>query len=206
MDILTDIQMKPVKLSEVLMGEDSDDLKCWQDKRFKECEQNLERQKGHGDRGGKAPSWPDLHLEVFRAEGLRYPPEMDLLYTDEERRMLSVLQPRCQEVVAFYDMKFGRITEGEEIIDVSQSNNRIASGRDVLPCALPKGIPWARHRFRVIEPNETLACQGLGLRSFDSLDTFTRAELQSLSGNAFSGNTVMACALAALVAFDAEDD
>ena len=66
---------------------------------------------------------------------------------------------------------------------------------------LAQGRPWARRRFRIVEPNETLACQGLPRKTFQELENFTRSELQSLAGNAFSGNTALACSLAAWVAF-----
>ena len=115
--------------------------------------------------------------------------------------MLTLLPLRSQDIVAFHDLKFGRVTEGEEIIDVSQSLGRIAVAQDAIPCTLPKGTPWARRRFRIVEPNETLACQGLPRKTFQELENFTRSELQSLAGNAFSGNTALACSLAALVAF-----
>ena len=197
LQVLDDIKMKPVSLFQVLMDEDSEDLAAWQKARFAELEELHEKEL----KQAREHKWPDKHKEIFRAEGLRYPPEFPMIYNQEELRMLTVLPARAQDIVAFYDLKFGRVTEGEEVIDLQASLDRVARAKDAIPCTLPKGIPWARSRFRIVEPNETLACQGLHRKTFEELENFTRNELQSLAGNAFSGNTALACTLAALVAF-----
>ena len=124
-----------------------------------------------------------------------------MIYNQEELRMLTVLPVRAKDFVAFFDLKFGRITEGEDVIDVGSSLDRVPRAQDAIPRTLPRGIHCARRRFRIVEPNETLACQGLHRKTFEELEDFTRNELQSLAGNAFSGNTALACTLAALVAF-----
>ena len=82
-----------------------------------------------------------MHKEIFRVEGLRYPPELPMIYNQKELRMLTLLSPRSQDIVAFHDLKFGRVTEGEEIIDVSQSLGRVAVAQDAIPCTLPRGAP-----------------------------------------------------------------
>ena len=71
LQVLDDIMMKPVKLNQVLMDEDSEDLAAWQMARFADLEEPREMR---GQRLDLNSKWPFKHKEIFRAEGLRYPP------------------------------------------------------------------------------------------------------------------------------------
>ena len=120
------------------------------------------------------------------------------IYNAAELQALAVLPTRAKEVVAFWDLRSGRADGFEEVIDVGQSINRITSAKDAIPCCMPRGLLWLRRRFRLVEPNESLAFQGVRLRKFVEVADFSPSELQSLAGNAFCGNTVAAVTAAAL--------
>ena len=62
--------MKPVSLFQVLMDEDSEELAAWQKARFAELEELHEKEL----KQTREHKWPDKHKEIFRAEGMRYPP------------------------------------------------------------------------------------------------------------------------------------
>ena len=91
------------------------------------------------------------------------------------------------------------VVEHKLSCEISPANQRwILQQCSPPPAILYEGV---LEFARIVEPNETLACQGLPRKTFQELENFTRSELQSLAGNAFSGNTALACSLAALVAF-----
>ena len=113
---------------------------------------------------------------------------------------------RAQEIVAFWDLKYGRIPSGgnEVVIDTSQSINRVPHLENGLPCVTPGCAFWLRMRFRRLEPTECLAAQGVVLLPFQFhalASYFSRAELLSLAGNAFNLNSCMAVTLATMIAF-----
>ena len=111
-------------------------------------------------------NWPEAHAEFYRSHGHRYPPVLEIMYTPAERKVLaSEFTRRCQEIVAFFDLEYGRIQEGEpeQVIDVSQSINRCPRMTDGFPCVTPNGTPWMRKEFRRVDPIECLATQGVPL-------------------------------------------
>lgn len=149
-------------------------------------------------------AYPQLHREHYQMQSLRYPPTLQMMYSQEELRSLAKLSRRAQEIVAFFDLVRGRATDYEEVIDLSQSLHRITSARGCIPCCLPRGILWLRQRFRLVEATEALAFQGIRRRTFAEVGgSFTPAELHALAGNAFCANTVMACTIAAFAVFPA---
>ena len=81
----------------------------------------------------------------------------------------------------------------EKVIDLSQNLDRVTQGNDCTPCILPRGILFARRAFRLVEPNERLHLQGMPLLSKYDLAGFSQAEVSDLAGNAFSGQSVLAC-------------
>jgi hypothetical protein len=98
-----------------LPSQDDSDLAEW----LAECENGMgdmsdfdlesahEKQLAHAVANGN--SWCALHRETFIQAGFRYPVCWPLHYTSEEMRRLGPLPARCREIIAFFDLKEGRI-------------------------------------------------------------------------------------------------
>jgi len=210
--VLQQLELSPVSLDSILLPESSQDLKDWQASRLlsephddrSDEEDVLYEPAGGANKADKA-NWPELHGQHFRSVGLRYPICLEMLYTTEELRVLrQELSPRSIECVAFHDMLYGRVGKDnrEEIIDVSQSINRVPRVIGGAPCTVPRGLQWLRKRFRRVEAVESLAFQGAPAPTFAEVAAdFSHAELQSLAGNAFNAHTCMAMLVAAMVVF-----
>jgi site-specific DNA-cytosine methylase len=204
---LADMEMAPVSLDHVLMPEDSDELQEWQEWRHKASldkqDDVVEGMEENDAKEVKEERWQDLHKEMFRSKGWRWPPVLELMYDLQEMAKLSTLPRRSQEIVCYHDLLKGKLSDDdvEVIMDVSQSLHRVHPVRGASPCVIPRGVLWARKRMRALEPNEALALQGLKLRTVSDVATFTRSEMLSLAGNAFCASTAMACTMATLAVF-----
>ena len=180
------------------MEEYSHNLEEWQDVRQGEKNTALrEEDPALGVETKKKHHWPTIHMEHYRTHGLRYPPDLELLYTDAELQTLSLLPRRTQEVIAFADLH-GRAS-AEEVIYPSQSINRFPRLVDRGPAHDAKGFFWLRERFRRMEPNEYLALQGWAMLQHQVIAlAFAPAEIQSLVGIDFNASTAMAMTIAAM--------
>ena len=110
-----------------------------------------------------------------------------------------------EEVIAFFDMRFGKLTEDdpEELIDVGQNLNRVPRCCGAAPCLTPNGLVWLRKRERLLEGCEALNLQGVPQIALEDVkDTFFPSHLQNLSGNAFNGYNVMAIQFAMISAYE----
>ena len=85
--------MAPLPVHAVLMPEGCEDLARCQAARAAEVKY-MEKP--------KEPNYPAIHMEHFRANGLRYPPELHVIYTEEEINKLAVmpLSPTYQRSVS----------------------------------------------------------------------------------------------------------
>lgn len=207
-DLLQVMTTEPAPLKSILMLAASEDLKEWQGTRSVDAaDSDEETEMEEIPKKGDHANWPSLHAEYFRTHNFRWPPAIELLYNPSELKFLKEsLSKRAQEIVAFWDQKFGRIAPGgnEVVIDTSQSIHRVPHLENGLPCVTPGSAFWLRRRFRRLEPNECLAAQGVPLLPFPVLaGHFSGAELQSLAGNAFNLNSCMAVTLATMIAFGA---
>lgn len=210
------LRLNPVSLDDILMQEDSDELKVWQEERMSEklgrvvqqvelgdgCEGEAEASEPEEEvRGQKQAAWPDLHGEHFRSHSIRHPPVFSLLYSTDEIEKLRCLPMRSREIVYLFDTLHGRAQQ-EEVIDIGQSIYRIRRMVGGLPCITPGNLLWLRLRFRLVQPNELLQAQGIALRTRSEVASFSQKNLTSLAGNAFSAYTCQAVSISALGSFE----
>lgn len=195
--LLGAMEMKPMELDNALFEEGSTQLLEWQ--RAREEMSNMPKtDDSEPTTKNKKADWPLLHMEHYRVHGLRYPPVLELFYTEAEMKVLRTFPRRAQEVIAFVDISEGRAMV-EEVIDPSQSINRFPRLVSGAPCTTPKGVPWLRRRFRRLEAPESLALQGWRLLEHGEISAVaSSAEIQSLAGNAFNAHTAMAMTIAAM--------
>lgn len=143
-----------------------------------------------------------MHQHTFRANNLRYPPQLRLKYDEQQMEVLMQLPQRCREIVYFWDATRETPQDPEEeVLDLAQGITRVPTCTNAVPCILPNSVLWLRRRFRVVEPNEALALQGLPRMSYHQLASWSGAELMNLAGNAFCGENVLAVLVAALTAY-----
>jgi site-specific DNA-cytosine methylase len=212
LDVLSQVEMLPVNLDTILMEERGEQLKAW----MESGRPGYVDDDGENDEADKAEQqqqqqvkWPELHHEVFRMAGLRYPPIFAMHYTQEELARMDVLPDRAKQVVLYLDLTLGRVVlpgMQEQVADVLQSINRVPTATGATPCILPHGLLWLRGRMRLMQANECLAAQGFPLYARPELANFSDVEVVDLAGNAFCSNTCMAFVLAALSCFDLSDN
>ena len=209
------LRLNPVSLDEILMQEDSDELKVWQEERMREkgrvaqqvelgdgCEGEAEASEPQEEvRGQKHAAWPDLHGEHFRSHGIRHPPVFSLLYSPDEIEKLRCRPMRSRELVYLFDSMHSRAQQ-EEVFDTSQSMYRLRRLEGGLPCITPCNLLWLRLRFRLAQPNELLQAQGIALSTRSEVASFSQKDLSSLAGNAFSAYTCQAVSISAFGAFE----
>lgn len=110
---------------------------------------------------------------------------------------------RCRELVAWADKTAQpwEDSDDEEILDLSQGIQRLNRARRASPCVLPGSRLWMRRKGRRILPTEALVLQGWPLMCQRDLPEWSRAQLMSLAGNAFCGQSVQAVLIAALAVY-----
>ena len=114
-------------------------------------------------------------------------------YTTEQIKRLQTLPERCREIIYFWD-RTKPIPEAphEQAIDVGQTIFRVPHCEDATPCLLPKSLMWLRRSFRLLEPPEALALQGLPRYTYEELEQLRNGDLSCLAGNAFCGHDALA--------------
>lgn len=192
-NMVDQLRLAPPPLSDFLFADNSPELALWRSRRVAKQESLNDN---IGADSADSAGWRDLHGEMFRRAGLRYPPVLALSYDGDRAQRLLALPDRCREIVYYLDEVHGRPAV-EEVVDLGQSINRTTRGEGFTPCLLPNSIMWARLAFRELEPPESLALQGLPWFGYDRLSGYSNRELFNLAGNAFCGNNALALVMAA---------
>lgn len=149
------------------------------------------------------PKWCELHQHTFRSAGLSWPPLLALRYPERILQNLMQLPERCREIIAYSDAINPAPEEGhDEVLDVSQSIDRLPRCKDAVPAICPKSVLWSRARGRCILANEKLALQGWPMMTREDFADFPTHVLDDLAGNAFNGQNIAAIVLAALTRYD----
>ena len=110
-----------------------------------------------------------------------------------------------QEVIAWHDLKYGKLAEDddEEIVDIGQNLGRTPRCSAAAPCVTPNALLWARKRQRLLEGVEVMALQGYPHFDLESVSNImSPANFTNLAGNAFCGYNMLAIAIAQLSAYE----
>eukprot|EP00438_Fugacium_kawagutii_P013829 Skav210620 [mRNA] locus=scaffold234:404814:406844:- [translate_table: standard] len=114
------------------------------------------------------------------------------------------LPRREKDLIIFMDLLRRPIPEGsEEVMDTSQSLERLNVMADRVPCITPACRLWLRKRQRWVTTEERLALQGLNMRVYGSELAQSDESLKAkLAGNAFSFHCFMVGFSAALATIE----